>query len=186
MGTNTLSAQQTRFVSGKVVDPYGLPVAGIRVALWSTQDTLVTFTDPDGHYLFEDLARFRDYYLHLSVPNPVPNGLDGRDVLLLTDYLSNRLNWPLSLRFAADLDWTTSVTTFDLFGLINQVFAGLPSSFDDWRFVNLYRQPIPGYHSSDPLLRDSVFPIHRLQHHIENLDFEVIRIGDLDQSADPR
>ena len=151
----------------------------------NTGGTPAGLTNQNGTYDFSNLIRTEEYTITPTKNSTVTNGLGLSDMLMLRKHLLSieKLNSPYQL-IAADVNMQDGFTILDMIEMqkvilnINQAF---PSN-TAWRFVDANYAFI---HPTDPFGEDfpesiAVFPGEEV-----NIDFVGIKLGDIDNSADP-
>lgn len=175
-------ASQTS-ISGAVSTASGSPVADVWVTL-NSSDSIQT--SPNGLFLFDFLAEGSDYTILPSKNEDPANGVTTYDMVLISRHVLGvaSLDSPFKI-IAADANRSGAVTTLDLVE-IRKVILGIQAGFSQnasWRFVDKNHSfPDP----SNPFL--APFPESVSFNNLSGLevaDFIAIKIGDVNDSADP-
>lgn len=175
-------------VSGRVQTEWGEGVAGVTVTAdgQTVQETLVT--DTSGVYEFPDLPFGEAYTITFEKNYGADNGVTTLDMVFITKHILgvDPLDSPLKL-IAADANNSNGVSTLDMVYLklvILTLEDGFPNN-TSWRFL-----PV-GFPFSDPgdPFADSPLPnaivINNLVSDLLGIDFYGIKVGDVNESADP-
>jgi len=134
-----LCAGRLGIIDGYVLTETGEPMAGIEVFATTDGQEIGITTEDDGYYRFDGLAEGADYaILPYNNDNPI-NGLSTFDISLVSDYLTEDEEEPLSpyQLIAADANNSRAITILDLIE-IREILLGIDDGFDNntsWRFV---------------------------------------------------
>lgn len=177
----------TAFLSGKIQVPTGEKVAGVTVFLTGAVQASVQ-TDTSGQFLFEDLPLGAAYQVTFEKDYNADNGVTTLDMVQVQRHilgLSSTLNNPYRL-LAADANNSGNVSTLDMV-FMQRVILGLDDSFPNngsWRFVPVaYTFPDPENPFSNPV--PNAIVINALQQSLIGLDFYGLKVGDVNDTADP-
>lgn len=160
-------------------------VEGVEVMLNSNAGDQTSTTNADGIFNFAGNSVGEDYTVTPSKDDDPANGVTTFDLVLISKHIlgSTPLGSPYKI-IAADANRSNSVTTFDLVE-IRKLILHMNDDFPNntsWRFVeNDYQFPNP----ANPWA--AVFPeftnINDLSGAMSGLDFNAIKIGDVNNSA---
>jgi len=174
-------------VEGAVFTENGTPLDAVSLFLDNETDSArEIWTDENGAYEFYSIDGCGDYAVYPQKDSNAKNGVSTLDLVLLRKHILNidPLNSPYKL-IAADADRSGTISTFDLVS-IRKVILDLENHFPNnssWRFVpanyqfldpsDPFSTPFPEYISTDTLVGSF------------NQNFIAIKVGDLNNSADP-
>lgn len=174
-------------IDGYVLTESGNPMAGIEVYATTDGQQISITTEDDGYYRFDGLAEGADYAIRpFYNDNPI-NGLSTFDISLVSDYLTQEQEEPLSpyQLIAADANNSRAITILDLIE-IREILLGIDDDFDNntsWRFVPAdYTFPDP----TNPWAER--FPEEAMVTGLtgtRSADFVAIKVGDVNNSATP-
>ena len=175
-------------VGGMINTELGMGVNNVNVSIDSPSGlSFEILTDTSGNYL-TNLPTGIDVSILPEKNNNHINGVTTFDAVILTRHILNveLLNSPYKI-IAADINRSGTVTTFDIVEmrkLILNIYSNFPNN-TSWRFVptdHIFSNPLNPFAEPIP----EVININNLSEDITNLDFIGIKIGDLNNSADPR
>ena len=182
-----ICAGRLGIIDGYVLTEAGEPMAGVEVfAIADDQEISIT-TEDDGYYRFDGLAEGADYTIRPFHNEDAINGLSTFDISLVSDYLTETQEEVLSpyQLIAADANNSRAITILDLIE-IREVLLGIDDDFDNntsWRFVPAsYAFPDP----TNPWAEQfpEVVTVPSLSG-IRSADFVAIKVGDVNNSANP-
>ena len=168
----SLSAQDMVTVAGLLQMEDGDPAPGIMISVNDGQ--YVTYTDEDGYYSLS-LPAAGNYVIEPVKEDEALKGVSTLDAVFLIWHILgiNPLNSPFK-QFAADVNHSQSISTLDLVELHQAIL--LQTAFPNkkpWYFFYL--------NGSSPGLQQATFT--NLTQDQLNVDFAVIKTGDLNDSA---
>lgn len=181
-----LSAQ-TSSLSGRITTYDDQPICQVGITLVDLNAGQIvdsTFTNENGQYVFNNLPTGVLYGVELAKETDLLEGVSIRDIVFLRLFVLGIRNWDNDIQYvAADVSEATLsvVSTFDLV-LLRKALLGLEDSFartNGWIFLNTQSFPIA--RDQEPNDIRTVL----LDTNVPNFDFIGIKIGDLDNSADP-
>ncbi|MBR9921405.1 MAG: HYR domain-containing protein [Bacteroidetes bacterium] len=173
-------------IAGQILTETDEPVAEVEVDLNQGLQP-AQMVGPDGLYGFYDLAAGGDYTVTPSKDIGPLNGVTTYDMLLISMHILGlqTLDSPYKL-IAADVNNSGTITTLDALQiqkLIIQEISEFPGN-DSWRFVDAaYVFPNPQNPFDPPF--PEVFSVNDLSTDITDADFIGVKIGDVNNSADP-
>ncbi|MFK8102102.1 MAG: T9SS type A sorting domain-containing protein [Saprospiraceae bacterium] len=167
-------------LEGSILTLNQIPIEQVDLQLSGFQQAVIP-TTAGGLFQIEALPEGQDYTVRPEKNINLQNGLTTFDLVLMSKHLltTEQLNHPL-LWQAADLDRDGSITVLDLF-LLRKVILNLVTELpnnDSWRFFHA----IPSQPNA-PMWEEEV-TIENLSTDTQ-LDFTGIKVGDLNQSANP-
>ena len=173
-----LNAQQIFVLSGHVSAPTGTKIEAIA----DNGVVYSTFTVSGGGYSLEVPSGF-SYTIRPSNNLYPLNGISTWDVLLMSGHIENTIPFTTPLQLvAADVNNDQTIDTFDVV-VMREVIIGTLGAFPNqpsWRFrPRNYIFPDPAHPFEFP---DSIV-IGPLNTNLPNIDFEGIKMGDIDFSA---
>jgi hypothetical protein len=176
--TYTVNAQQLFVLSGHVSAPTGTQVDAIA----DNGVVYSTYTTAGGHYALEVPSGF-GYTVRPSNNLHPLNGVNTWDMLLVNAHLENTTPFTTPLqRIAADANNDQLIDSLDI-NAMEDVLLGTLTAFPNqtsWRFFpRNYVFPDP---TSPYVFPDSIV-IGPLNNNLPNIDFEGIKIGDIDATA---
>jgi uncharacterized delta-60 repeat protein len=171
-------------ISGTITSWQGEPMAQIEVTLGGAA-TRSTVTDSLGRYRFESLLAGSTYTVQAVYDIGTANGLSTFDLMLINKHILGiePFNEPYEL-LAADVNNSGSITISDMIG-IRRIILGISDSFPDhtsWCFF------LAGHSFSNPTnpwltLPPTSASINLLPEGVEGIDFNGVKIGDVNGSA---
>ncbi|MBR9921609.1 MAG: T9SS type A sorting domain-containing protein [Bacteroidetes bacterium] len=174
-------------LGGIVENETGQAVALTEVMLDDTgQSTYMT--EEDGLYLFDQVEQGVDYMVTPEKDIDLRNGMTTWDLSFIQKHVLGiePLGSPYKI-IAADADMSGTVTTIDILyfqKIILFLEDKLPNNNTSWRFVDASYEFI---NPLDPL--DEAFPefiyVSEMSDEILNANFMAIKVGDVNNSADP-
>ncbi len=175
-------------VGGVIETELGFGINNVEVSFDSPSGfSMGVLSDTSGVYA-KKLELGEDYSILPEKNNNHINGVTTFDAVILTRHILNveLLNSPYKI-IAADINRSKTVTTFDIVEmrkLILNIYSNFPNN-SAWRFVSadyVFPDPLNPFSEDFPELIN----INNLSESILDLDFIGIKIGDLNNSADPR
>ena len=180
-------------------DPTGLSAIGGRI---TTEDgtamqevaveisggmSQMNFTNQAGEYIFQNLSKLESYIVRPMTGTNIKDGVSTFDLVLIQKHILNieSLDSPYKL-IAADINNSKTITTFDVV-LLRQIILGIKEEFtnnESWRYVasefqfsddNPLGESFPEFLNYNQLLASQL-----------QKDFIAIKIGDVNNSANPR
>lgn len=176
-------------LQGKVLSAWGVPMPNVKVTLADSSGfSKTTTTDADGNYQFLVVQGSKNYFLTAKKDTFDVNGISTNDLLSISRHLLDvtLLDSPWKI-LASDTNGSNNISTNDivetrkvLLGLAPNGFTQVPS----WKFFpasthfdnNLNPFPTP---------TDRLFLLDLDENKI-NLNFYGIKMGDPNQSSDPK
>lgn len=130
---------QNLSIAGIIKNTVDRPICKARVDLFSNGNFIKhTVSNEKGYYKFDSLINGRNYEIEVSKEGDFLNGMSTFDLAIITRSLLGleNLSNPILL-YSADLNASSSVTTFDL-ALYQKFIIGADSSFTapNWHFFN--------------------------------------------------
>jgi len=184
---NVCGNQTNITIAGKTVTAGGQPLSNKIVGL-SGGLAIAVHTDQDGTFDFPNLPPAQDYTLTPNYNTKPMNGVTTFDMVLIRRHILGveELGSPYKI-IAADVNKSHAVTTFDLVDLqkmILNITPVFPNGNSSWRFVDAaYVFPDPKNPFAAP------FPESISMQNVEasqwNRDFVGLKVGDVNDSADP-
>jgi hypothetical protein len=184
--SQTLEVPQSLSISGKIDCPKG----GMT---FTPDEYLITLTDKNksekttkptanGSYAFDNLEAGNSYIIKIerkSYPNTIVFSIKGMEDYILG--LAEKTPYGI---IAADVNRDNVVDALDLVALKNFISGKTPNlPAGQWRFVSKYKS-IPVRNPSDPFGSGSTIPeknpLEDLKDSVENMDFVVLKAGDID------
>ncbi len=172
-------------ISGGIFSENHDVVSDVEVSLMrETPDDMNFDMTESGEYTFSELAMYSDYTVSASHDVDYLNGVSTLDLLLIQKHILNikPLDSPYKL-IAADVNSSESISAIDLIDLrklILGVFDELPKN-SSYRFVDgsqTFTDPLNPFPFTEEIEMES------LDHDVDNADFVVVKIGDVNASAD--
>lgn len=173
-------------IAGNVKTWWNVPMPNVTIYLsGSALDT--TKTDTLGNYTFTNVPGGNNYVIRASRDTNDMNGISTFDLVLTSKHILNveALNSPWKM-ISADVNRSNSITTFDIVES-RKMLLGLSTSYaasPSWRFY-------PSFISfSNPLQPfDTPLPeqitLTNLQGNYNGANFTAVKVGDVNNSADP-
>lgn len=173
-------------LGGGIEKENGVPISNVEVTL-SGGSEITYITGSNGQYLFQNLEIGNNYSvepLRLDLPD---NGVSTIDLILVSRHMLSLL--PITSPYkliAADVDNNGFVNTFDIIQMqkvilfIDTIFPKSPS----WRFIDAdfnFANPANPFASPFP----EIIQWNSVQEDILDADFVAIKMGDVNQNADP-
>jgi hypothetical protein len=167
-------------IMGNVTTEKGLPVKGVKISGKSTNET--------GYYELSDLTFGKDYLISPSKEDDVLKGVSTLDLMMISKHILGVT--PLSSPYkmiAADVDRSGAISTMDLIFLrriILGIDKSLPGGRSPWCFIDAsFKFP----ENADPLKLNFPESVHvfQLNQPIRYVDFIAVKIGDVNDSAQP-
>lgn len=182
---NPLALQAT--ISGGVATEASAPIGNVDIEIKDIYNNVSSLTTgPNGLYDFPDLASCSYYRITPRKDGNDRNGVSVVDLVLISRHLIGIQPFTSPYQFiAADTDNNKDLNTFDIINL-QRLLLYIDDELEQntsWRFVDLdydFLDP------QNPLVED--FPVYRLTEMLredELFNFMGIKIGDLNDSADP-
>jgi hypothetical protein len=171
-------------IEGTVRTPQGVPVVGIAV-----QDGHghTATTDATGHYRFDSLTAGLNYAIRPVHNGNWLNGVTTYDLVLISRHILTLepLDSPEKM-LAADANASGTITSFDIVQLRKLIMGSIDTiaGAASWRFVPqafVFSNPMNAFESPAPAHID----VLGLDGDVSGVDFEGIKVGDLNLNADP-
>lgn len=184
---NVCDSQTVGTVAGKCARENGDPVFQKLVGL-SGGLNIAVHTDVDGTYAFPNLPLNANYTITPSYNTKPLNGVTTFDMVIIRRHILGveLLDSPYKI-IAADVNKSQSVTTYDLVEiqkLVLNVTTSFPNNNKSWRFVPAsYVFPNPANPFQEKFPEE--INILKLMESQWNQDFVAIKIGDVNNSANP-
>lgn len=171
-------------IGGMVMTEEEEPVVGVRMSL-SGPAPLVTYSEVDGSYLFDDLEEDFDYTVTAYRNDDPRNGVTTFDIVLISKHILalQPLNTPYK-RIAADVNKSGTITTLDIIH-IRKLILNITEEFPNntsWRFIDQnYTFPQP----DNPWVEffPELINLNDLIGEELNAGFIGIKVGDVNGSA---
>ncbi len=164
-------------VSGRIATSNGMPLTNVDVKLNSVDFESSIPSDVDGFYAFENLPKAYSYNVSSGLDDDFLNGVSTLDLVLIQKHLLGVQPFESNkLLIAADINNSESVSALDLIELrkaILGIYTEYPNN-SSWRFFD--RQNVP------ELIWNWQETIEVTQNTIGSIDFEGIKIGDVNSS----
>ncbi|MEP7321905.1 MAG: T9SS type A sorting domain-containing protein [Saprospiraceae bacterium] len=185
-GTACINAASLVNLSGKIIDRQNAGIKSADVKLRGT-DSLNISTPDNGTYTFNNLVTTGNYTLSVMKNTNTSNGIDLLDLTLLQDHIITRtvITDPYKL-LAADINRDGSIDILDLAELQDLIITRISNFTNNtsWIFIP----------TNDSLTAAKVFnktylttrTVNSPAGDQANLDFYGIKIGDINQSANPQ
>lgn len=180
----------TRRILGKVTTSTGALMAGVNVKIERSKESTieVSTSAQTGLFGFWEFLWVNPpyYFITPSKASDPLNGVSTFDLIQIQRHILNIKTFDSPYQYiAADINRSGSITTLDLIQL-RKVILGIDTNFannSSWRFVNVDHI---FQHPTDPLKKylPETIRIGPLNG-IRNVEFIGIKIGDLNNSADP-
>ncbi len=175
-------------IAGKIIDPKGALISGVKVSILSADQPLVEQTTSSTNSFFNYSWSWVPYHLITPSKTSDPlNGVSTFDLIQIQKHILNIKPFDSPYQYiAADVNRSGAVTTLDLIQL-RKVILGIDTNFannSSWRFINVDhifqdpRDPLKAYLPETIRLG----PLKG----IRNVTFIGIKIGDLNNSAIPK
>lgn len=177
----------TASISGNIQTHWGAPMAGVQVNL-SGDATATAYTDTLGNYTFASLPTGGDYTVAPVRDTNHLNGVTTFDLVLITKHILGLepLDSPWKI-ICADANKSNSVTTFDIVEirkLILGIYDDYPNNTSWHFFTSAATFPNPANPFSGSLPIQNI-QISNLQADQTGVDFKGVKIGDVNNTADP-
>ncbi len=150
--------------------------------------TMAVQTDVDGTFDFPSLPLNQGYTLTPAYNTKPVNGVTTYDMVLIRRHILGVQQLPSPYKIiAADANGSKSVTTFDLViiqKLILNIISEFPNNVKSWRFVDAsftFPNPENPFATNFP----TTINIAKLTSNMFNQNFVGIKVGDVNDSADP-
>ncbi|MEZ4954764.1 MAG: HYR domain-containing protein [Saprospiraceae bacterium] len=150
--------------------------------------TMAVQTDVDGTFDFPSLPLNQGYTLTPAYNTKPVNGVTTYDMVLIRRHILGVEDLPTPYKIiAADANGSKSVTTYDLVviqKLILNVIVEFPNNVKSWRFVDanfVFTNPANPFADNFP----QTINIPKLTSNMFNQNFVGIKVGDVNDSADP-
>ncbi|MBK7094827.1 MAG: HYR domain-containing protein [Saprospiraceae bacterium] len=156
---------------------------GITVTCSNDEESFTKITEQDGKYEFDVYPG--DYKIKSSSDNNYLAGISTLDILLIQKYILGlkQINDPLLL-LAADVNMNDKITATDILEL-RKTLLGITGKFTNNSWIGVYSDYVfnnPEKANEESLAaREIKVAIDRNQR-LDNLDFKVVKIGDLNKS----
>jgi Secretion system C-terminal sorting domain/Dockerin type I domain len=185
-GTACINALSLVNLSGKIIDRQNAGIKSAQVKLRGS-DSLNIITPDNGTYTFNNLGSAGNYTISAMKNTNTSNGIDLLDLALLQDHIITRtiITDPYKL-LAADINRDGSIDILDLAELQDLIITRISTFTNNtsWVFIP----------TNDSLTATKVFnKTYQTTRTINipttdqtNLDFYGIKIGDINQSANPQ
>ena len=172
-------------IGGSIYNDANESISGINVSINSTlpEFPLISTTDADGGYSFNDLLAEEDYSIRPKLDENYNDGVSTLDLVLIQMHLLGIKNFDNPYKvIAADINNSESISAADLLQLrklILGIYSELPSN-DSWRFVDA------GFEFAEP---NNPFPFQdkldmaTMEEDYMDADFVAVKIGDVNNSA---
>ncbi len=194
LGTETMTLDGTENtgsgevnLGGHVKTLKGEPLPGVIVTLVGPKSAIDT-TDSEGFYQFQELIAGEEYGLKLEKEGFAVNGVNILDMIVIQKHiLAIDPLTELPEMLASDVDRSGSISTIDRIK-IQKLIMGLDQTFSDvpsWQFLPTgFVSDMP----EDPLNGNlpEVFTVENLEEDRIDFDFQAIKSGDVNNSADPK
>lgn len=173
-------------IGGQIFSENGTAMGEVPVEISGAMSQM-SFTNETGTYLFEDLSKLEDYTVRPMDNSNFLEGISTFDVVLITKHILDKqsLDSPYKL-IAADINKSGSISTYDIV-LLRRVILGVADDFPNnqsWRYVaaeyefpdktNPFKEEFPEHINYKQLLGSEF-----------NKDFIAVKIGDVNDSANP-
>ncbi|MCS6928008.1 MAG: carboxypeptidase regulatory-like domain-containing protein [Saprospiraceae bacterium] len=192
LGTSPLTQDgydQPTFVSisGVIRTHWGVPMPNVVVQLGGGA-TATTRTDANGRYTFSNLAPGLNYTVQPSRDTNPTNGVTTLDLSLTNRHILalEPFDSPWKI-LAADANGSNSVTTLDLLDTRKLILA-LTAQFPvvpSWRFfpaTTTFADPTRPFSGGLPA---GILQFSNLQENVTNADFIGVKVGDVNNNANP-
>lgn len=172
-------------LGGNIYNDENENVSGISVSLNSNlpEFPLVTSTDEEGGYSFENLLAEESYSLQPRLDANYNDGVSTLDLVLIQRHLLELSTFDNPYKvIAADVNDSGSISATDLLQLrklILGIYSELPSN-DSWRFVDA---SIEFADANDPFPFDDKVNMETMMEDYMDADFVAVKVGDVDNSA---
>lgn len=177
-------------IAGVVKTHWGAPMPNLVVRLTDANGSALTaLTDTSGHYAFNNVTAGHNYTLKPERDSNDLNGLTTYDMVLVSKHILGiqALDSPWKI-IAADVNGSNGVSSGDIV-VARKVLLGINSSFQSntsWRFFPDYLTfPDPTNPFDNPLPPGSI-SITNLQADYLNGNFKGIKVGDVNNTSDPK
>lgn len=177
-------------VSGTVKTHWGDPISNIVVRLTDTGGSTTTvLTDTSGYYAFNNVAAGHNYTLTPERDSNDLNGVTTFDLVLISKHILGiqALDSPWKM-IAADVNKSNSISTLDIVEA-RKVLLGINAAFPgntSWRFFPefvIFSNPNNPFSGALP---PNNITINNLQADYPNANFKGAKIGDVNNTADPK
>ncbi len=172
-------------LGGNIFNDANENVSGIKVTLNSNlpEFPLVTSTDSEGGYTFNNLIAKENYSLQPKLDENYNDGVSTLDLVLIQQHLLEirKLDNPYKV-IAADINNSGSISASDLLQLrklILGIYSELPSN-DSWRFVDAAYEFTD---VNDPFPFNDKLNMEAMLEDYTDADFVAVKIGDVNNSA---
>ncbi len=173
-------------IGGRITTEDGIGINEVSVEI-SGGMSQMNLTNQEGEYIFQNLEKLESYTVRPMTQTNIKEGVSTFDIVLIQKHILNiaSLDSPYKL-IAADINDSKTITTFDVV-LLRQIILGIKEEFinnESWRYVasdfefseeNPLVESFPEFLNSDQLLASQL-----------QKDFIAIKIGDVNNSANPR
>lgn len=186
MGLCATGSGGTQIIAGAIISEMGTAMEGVNIAISGNGPTATPLTtDSEGQFHFEDLQAGYDYTVQPNYTGNWTTGVTTFDLVLIKRHVLNieRLDSPYKI-IAADANKSNAVTTSDIVTL-RRMILGIDTEFPNgntsYRFVDAsYSFP----NLEDPFASGfpEVYNINNLSTNMMNVDFKVIKVGDVNNS----
>lgn len=173
---------------GKVLTAWGAPMPKVKVTLADSSGfSKVTTTDADGNYQFLTITGKKNYFLTAFKDTFDVNGISTNDLFLISKHVLevSFMDSPWKI-LAADVNASNGLSTSDIVET-RKVFFGFTNGFSQvpsWKFFpasSEFLNPLNPF----PAPTDRIF-LNNLDENKINLNFYGIKMGDTNQSSDPK
>ena len=174
-------------IGGRITTENGTAMKEVAVEI-SGGMSQMNFTNDAGEYIFQNLSKLASYTVRPMTGTNIKDGVSTFDIVLIQKHILNieTLDSPYKL-IAADVNNSKTITAFDVV-LLRQVILGIKEAFPNnqsWRYVasdfEFSTAENPLVHSFPEFLNYNQLLASELQK-----DFIAIKIGDVNNSANPR
>lgn len=175
-------------ISGNVQTHWGQPMRGVKVELTGGTSG-AAFTDSLGNFTFNNVPAGSNYTVSPTRDSVDLNGVSTYDLLLISRHLLQLESFDSPWKhIAADINRSNSMSTFDIV-TARKVILGIDPSFlsnTSWRFFPAFTSFSDPNNPFNSNLPPEKINITNLQANYQNANFKGVKIGDVNNNADPK
>ena len=173
-------------IGGRIMTEDGFGMEEVAVEITGGKEEM-GFTDTEGNYMFENLARSKSYTIRPITDFNFSEGISTFDLVYIRQHILGLkpLDSPYKM-LAADVNKSGTISAYDMV-MIRQVILGNRTDFPgntSWRYIDAaYKFPDP----RNPFMEE-IPEFHDCKHLFANdlqRDFIGIKVGDVNNSASP-